>query len=90
MKSAGIGAVAKAAGPLAGEALSRGLQLAAGANPFDIVKSMAMGQLQQEFVKAEMAILPTQSVAKVNAIAQQVVGFVDLKSKSMSLLKGLF
>lgn len=89
-KSAGIGAISKAAGPVAGEALSRGLQMAAGASPFDVVKSLAMGELQQAFVKAEMAALPTQSVAKVNAIAQQVVGFVDLKDKSMSLLKGLF
>jgi hypothetical protein len=89
VKSAGVSAVSNAAGPMAGEALSRGLQLAAGSSPYDVVRSMAMGELQQAFVKAEMAALPTQTVAKVNAIAQQVVGFVDMKEKAMMLLGGL-
>jgi hypothetical protein len=87
-KSAALSAASAAGGPVVGAALSLGLQAAAAGSPFNVVKSMAMGELQQAFVKAEMAILPTQSVAKLNAVAQQVVGFVDLKNKAMMLPKG--
>lgn len=68
--------------------LSQGLALAAGKSPLALVQSLGMAELQKAFVKTELAMLPLQQVSKLNAVAQQVVGYVDLKDKAMVLLKG--